>query len=340
MADQNQALIARGLSQGQGPDINELAQLLQNQGAQRPPNAPAGRTPGTGVGVFDVFTRGRRAEEAQEIAAGQGQAALVSSGVRQAEVNADRLAGIRQQLSNPATRAAGIAELDQISVAQGINATPTTRKIQMEQLAQAQIKTNVDVLAAQQAAGIGMSPERLVSTSDMLFDDRQREMLPFRDRLASFDQLMSVVDSESGPATVAVLFKFIKSMDDSVVRTSEGELLVSSVGALGNLANEFNKLLGGGIFDENTRNQIKETATQLGRQTFATANRINTDHDERAARFAEQFQTPALRELSRGAGFDPGRTFNQGPATTVGGSPGEPAAAEITEPPPGFSVPD
>ena len=298
-----------------GGDALQL--LLQLQMGQQ----NAGRSNESGLISGPIRRRKREAREAElaQVTAQResqlGQMAFQSSGLDPQQIQPGRLQGLQGLLSDPATRQAGLAELDQIQQAQGINQSQSARSIAREQLAQAQIKTNVDLLAQQRSMGLGMSPERLVQTADMLFDDRQRELAPYTDRLASFDQLMAVIDDASGPASVAVLFKFIKSMDDSVVRTSEGELLTSSVGPIGDLVNQFNKAAGGGIFAPETREAIKQTATDLAKQTFGTADRINTDHDKRAARFADQFQTPALRELSQGVGFDAGRTFEAGAAT-------------------------
>ena len=327
MADQNIGQRNFALEQLQQLSEAEAAQTSQRRGGPDESGLITGP-------IFRGIRERREERKATEVAdierqveAGRGQTLFGQLGL-EAELDDPRVGAVQRGLMDPGTRAASLAEAQQLQSEFSIGMSPSARSLQIEALAQAQVKTNTDILNAQRNSGVGMSPQLLTSTADMLFDDRQREMRPFNDRLASFDQLMSVIDTETGPATVAVLFKFIKSMDDSVVRTSEGELLTSSVGAIGDIVNQTNKLLGGGIFDENTRQQIKETASALAQQTFATADQISTDHDKRAARFAEQFQTPALFELARGAGFDPGRTFDQGPVAP-GGSSGEPVPAEL-----------
>ena len=165
-------------------------------------------------------------------------------------------------------------------------------------------------LELQQQQGIGLNPDDLRSTSFALADDRRAELQPFKDQLSSFDQLMSVIDVESGPASMAVLFKFIKSMDDSVVRESEGRLLTSASGPVRQMVNLFNQIQGGGLFDQQTRDEIKQAASLLAEGSFNVAKQVSADHDKRAAQFAETFQAPAIEALSRGTGFDPTRTFD------------------------------
>ena len=332
MADQDQALIARGLSQGQGPDINELAQALQQQGAQRPPAAFAGRTPGTGVGVIDLFTRGRRADEAREIAASQVPATFAASGVDPAAGIAGRADAVQQLLANPSTRAQGLVELGNMQTQQGINMTGPERSILLDQMNQAQIKSKSDALAFQQAQGLPVDRALLVSTSRDLRQERTKDLAPYNDSLRSFDELNAALELDSGPASMAVLFKFIKALDDSVVRASEGELLTSSSGPVRALVDQFNQIQAGGLFGEDTKNDIREVATAIAQTQFGIAQRINADHDKVAARFGERFGMPSVIELSQSAAFDPGRTFGPGRVGGGGGgSSGEPAATATGE---------
>ena len=189
-------------------------------------------------------------------------------------------------------------------------------------------------LIAEQVAGMNLerqaagrlSPEKLATTADMLFDDRQKEMAPYKDRLGSYDQLMSVIDTQSGPASMAVLFKFISSMDDSVVRDSEGKMLSSSGGPVGELVNSFNEIAGGGFFGPEMRQQIKGTATQLAQATHQTASQISAGHDKRMATFAESYMAPELNQLAAGVGFNPGRAFGGSAAPAPGTATPPPAA--------------
>ena len=290
--------------------------------------------PGPLAGIFgstanpDAPANVRRAEELaaeqrarSELTQLTVNADIAASGINVAQLDPARLAALQTQLAvNPE---AGQKTLNEIEAAQEVNFSPreiakgaieadrasVEFRIAQQQEAAGKISANMDILNRQRALGIGMDPERLISTSDMLFDDRRRDMAPFRDQLANFDQLQSIISTESGPASMAVLFKFIKSMDDSVVRESEGRLLSSSSGPVRQLVNLFNQVQGGGLFDQTTRDEINQAATQIAEATFSTAKQINDDHDSRAARFAEQFQTPALAELSAGVGFNPARQF-------------------------------
>ena len=297
---------------------DEFIARVQAQGS-------AGATPGGPSQLVNLFTRGRREREGAQVGQAQGEAALAASGVRQDEIAADRLQGIQAQLANPATRAAGIAELDQISTAQGLNTSPTTRKIQAQTLAQANLQTKSAQLAFDQASGAAVDRDLLVSTARDLRGERAKDLAPFNDSLRSFDELNAALELDSGPASMAVLFKFIKALDDSVVRASEGELLTSSSGPVRALVDQFNQIQAGGLFGPDTKNDIREIATAIAQTQFATAQRINADHDRVAARFGERFGMPSVVELSQSARFDPERQFGAAP----GGSPDEPTQPAV-----------
>ena len=352
MADQDQALLQRGLSQGQGPDINEMAQALAAQAAQRPPEAFAGRTPGTGIGVIDLFTRGRRAAEARELSTQRAQSRandfINASGVDTSKLSEQELSGLRGlAVSDPLSFN---QQVQQVELAQQMNLSPAQShqarrssvdlRIQDEQLAQASLKTKSDQLAFQVASGQAVDRTLLVSASKDIRAERAKDLAPYNDSLRSFDELNAALELDSGPASMAVLFKFIKALDDSVVRASEGELLTSSSGPVRALVDQFNQIQAGGLFGEDTKNDIRQVATAIAQAQFATAERINASHDKVATRFADRFGMPSIVELSQSAAFDPGRTFNGaaagGGANNGGGSPDEPA---VTEPPPGFSRP-
>ena len=177
------------------------------------------------------------------------------------------------------------------------------------------IDTELKVLERDRAMGIGLDPTRLVAVSNELRDERNDDLKPFMAKLASFDELNSVIDLTSGPASMAVLFKFIKSMDDSVVRESEGRLLTSSTGLVGEFVNKFNQAMGDGIFAPETIEDIRQTATEIAKGNFKTAEQINERHDILAGRFATQFMEPALVGLSQSARFNQDRTFGAAPGS-------------------------
>ena len=344
MADQNRALIEQGLSQGQGPNILEMAQQLQNQRPAAPERAPAGfagRTPGTGVGIIDLFTRGRRAEAGRDLARQRASDFINAAGVDISGLSEQERSGLAGlAVSDPASFN---AQVQQLELAQQLNLSPAQShqarrasvdlRIADEQLAQASIKTKSDTLAFQRASGLAPDRDLLVSTAKDIRGERAKDLAPYNDSLRSFDELQAALELDSGPASMAVLFKFIKALDDSVVRASEGELLTSSSGPVRALVDQFNQIQAGGLFGEDTKNDIREVATGIAQTQFRLAERINADHDKVAARFAERFGMPSVIELSQSAAFDPGRTFGAAP----GGSSDEPA---ITEPPAGFSRPD
>ena len=240
-----------------------------------------------------------QAQQAASFEANENQ--ITGSGIERGLLAPGQLEAFQNMQPDQLERA-----LNEVQAAQPQPMTP----IQEQQLQQAKIKTNLDQLDLERSQGIGLSPERVIATSDMLFDDRRRDMAPYQDRLGSYDQLMSVIDDPTGPSSMATLFKFISSMDDSVVRDSEGKMLTSSQGPIGELANLYNQAIGQGFFDEPTRTAIKRTATLLAQSTHATAKQISQDHDTRAAGFAREYQTPALISLSQGAGFNSGRQFD------------------------------
>ena len=342
---------------GQAPDqltrLQEISTTSARNEARRESLADE-RTPGGFSGIisgpiaraFGAEGAEQRAGAAGDAAAEQaildaegarlgGQALIGASGVDLTQLEPQRAAALQTLAVTDPLRAE--AEINEIQAAQSINITPAQvrtaqraavdlsrasvdLRIATQTERQALIKSSMDALSFQRASGMGMTPQLLTSTADMLFDDRSRDMAPYKDQLASFDQLQSIINTESGPASMAVLFKFIKSMDDSVVRESEGRLLSSSSGPVRELVNAFNKIAGGGLFDQQTRDEINQAATNIARASFATAKQINDDHDQRAARFAEQFQTPAIQTLSAGTGFDPTRTFTEIEIRQRGGS--------------------
>ena len=65
-----QALLQRGLSQGQGLDIFALAAQQSQADRDERPTEPVA---GTGVGLIDVFTKGARTDAAERIKAAQAK---------------------------------------------------------------------------------------------------------------------------------------------------------------------------------------------------------------------------------------------------------------------------
>lgn len=330
MADQ-QALIQQGLSQGQGPDIFQMAQALQAQA--QPQGQPAQRTiaPGTGVGILDVFTAPARRREQQQINRQQSQQRasdfINASNVDVSKLSEQEISGLSGlAVSDPASFN---QQIQQIELAQELNLSPAQNaqarrasvdlRIADQQLIQAGIKTKTDRLALDQATGVVPDRDLLVSTAKDLRGERAKDLAPYNDSLRSFDELQAALELDSGPASMAVLFKFIKALDDSVVRASEGELLTTSSGPVRALVDQFNQIQAGGLFGEDTKNDIREVATAIAQAQFDMATRINADHDKVAARFADRFGMPSVIELSQSAGFDPARTFAPAPGGGDGG---------------------
>ena len=345
MADEQQALLA-GQAQGQGPDIFDLARQTQ----QARPAAPE-RTiaPGTGVGIIDLFTAPARRAEQQQINTQRAQQRATdfinASGVDINQLSRQEISGLQGlAVSDPA---AFNAQIQQVEMAQSLNLSPAQShqvrrgnvdlRIADQQLIQAGIKSRMDQLTFNQASGAAPDRDLLVSTSRDIRVERAKDLAPYNDSLRSFDELQAALELDSGPASMAVLFKFIKALDDSVVRASEGELLTSSSGPVRALVDQFNQIQAGGLFGEDTKNDIREVATAIAKSQFATAQRINADHDTVAARFAERFGMPSVIELSQSAAFDPSRSF--GPQDDTGGGGGGDAGDDDIanmEPPPGF----
>ena len=129
MADEQQALIQRGLEAGQGRDIFELAEATRRR--QPPPTASAERsiTPGTGIGIIDIFTAParRRAATTERIESRAEQAGNLLD-IQQLGFEAPGLQADEQllldSLADPATRGATLGELRQRQIAQGINLDP------------------------------------------------------------------------------------------------------------------------------------------------------------------------------------------------------------------------
>ena len=343
MADQDQALIAAGLSAGQGPDIFELARQTAQQ---RPAAADRTIAPGTGVGIIDLFTAPARRREQTRINTERAQSRATdfinASKVDISKLSEQEISGLQGlAVSDPA---AFQAQIQQVELAQGANLSPAQShqvrrgsvdlRIADQQLVQAGIKTRMDTLAEQQQLGLAPDRDLLVSTSRDLRAERSKDLAPYNDSLRSFDELQAALELDSGPASMAVLFKFIKALDDSVVRASEGELLTTSSGPVRALVDQFNQIQAGGLFGEETKNDIREVATAIAQAQFDMASRINADHDKVAARFGERFGMPSIVELSQSAGFDPTRSF--APAPGGNGGDTDDNIADM-EPPEGFS---
>ena len=353
MADTPQhSLLAEGLSQGQGPDIFELARATRG----RAPAAEEGErqptrtiVPGTGVAAIDIFTRKSRREEQADIntrnAMQQANDFINASGVDVSKLSEQEVSGLQGlALSNPQAFA---QQIQQVELSQGLNLSAAQHaqarrssvdlRIADEQLIQAGIKTKMDRLTFNQAAGFAPDRDLLVSTAKDLRGERTKDLAPYNDSLRTFDDLVAVLDLDSGPASMAVLFKFIKSMDDSVVRASEVELLTSASGPVRALVDQWNRIQAGGVFGPETKAEILEVAQGIAETQFNAAKRINDNHDRLAARFAERFGMPSVIELSQSAAFDPNRTF--APAPGCRSTAPHPPVDDMSnmEPPPGFT---
>ena len=253
-----------------------------------------------------------------------------AAGVDQGQLSDQEQTGLRGlALSNPQ---AYQQQVTRIAAGQGLNQTPAQAaigrrasvdlRIADQTLAQAAIKTQMDELSFNQASGRAVDPQLLISTARDLRGERSKDLAPYNDSLRTFDDLVSVLDLDSGPASMAVLFKFIKSMDDSVVRASEVELLSSASGPVRALVDQWNRIQAGGVFGPETKAEILEVAQGIARSQFDAAERINASHDKVAARFAERFGMPSIIELSQAAAFDPSRTFEQAPPAAAPPPPG------------------
>ena len=94
-----------------------------------------------------------------------------------------------------------------------------------------------------------------------------------------------------------------------MVRSSEGELLTSSPGAVRSFANQYNAAVGRGFFDETTTAEIMQTAQTMAESNFQTAQEVNDRHDKLVGQFATQFMEPGLVGLTQSARFNQDRQF-------------------------------
>lgn len=276
----------------------------------------------------------RRAREQRELVAAQAaieaeaieqsgiaQSTARASGVDFQQLSPDVAAGIQQLLGREDTRPEGVRRLDQAQAQQGLMLTPAQNaqarrasvdlRIADQSLITAEMQNNM--LRLEQDVAFGRAPDRqlLTDQANLLRGERAKDLAPYNDSLRSYDELLAAIELDSGPASMAVLFKFIKALDDSVVRSSEGQLLTSSSGPVRALVDQFNQIQAGGLFGEDTKADILEVATAIAESQFSTAMRINAEHDRVAARFGERFGMPSVVELSQSAAFDRGRSFEE-----------------------------
>jgi hypothetical protein len=98
---------------------------------------------------------------------------------------------------------------------------------------------------------------------------------------------------------VAVLFKFLQSMDGSVVRDSEGKFFAASGGPLQGALNKINEIMGQGIFDATMMGEIMDVAESLVQNKITAIDEINAGYDQKLGQFSREFGFPGLVELTQ-----------------------------------------
>ena len=270
---------------------------------------------------------GKQAERA-EFEAGRERTAdtLIASGVSRQDIGDDRFDALtRLGVSDPQTFN---AEVDAI---QASRPTP----VQAQQLRKARLSADIEQLNFDQARGIGLAPERLLNVTNQLRDERRADLAPHVAHLNNFTELAQTIQFDTGPASVATLFKFISGLDDSVVRDSEAKMVGGSTGPVRELVNWINRIEGGGILSEPDKQEILQVSQSIAETVFNTATEVNKRHDVVAGQFSERFMVPGIANLTQSAAFDPNQQFGQPPTPPARVEP----PGEITEAPEGFSVP-
>jgi len=133
-----------------------------------------------------------------------------------------------------------------------------------------------------------------ITTTDVLGaqKDERKTFETTNKGVKNFQQLLDAAQAADGAASYALMIKFIKQLDDSVVREGEVATFGGFQGALTNLKNEFSKTTGSGFTPE-----VKANMINLASQT---ANRLVNDYATYRAG----------KEKSYAAiGFDPNMVF-------------------------------
>jgi len=111
-----------------------------------------------------------------------------------------------------------------------------------------------------------------ITTTDVLGaqKDERKTFEATNKGVKNFQQLLDAAKAADGAASYALMIKFIKQLDDSVVREGEVNTFGGFQGALTNLKNEFSKTTGSGFTPE-----VKANMINLASQT---ANRLVNDY--------------------------------------------------------------
>ena len=211
----NQGLIAQGTEQGQGPDLLGMAQEL---GRQRGQEESGTRTPGTGVGIIDIFTRKKRQQAQTEINTQQAlkRAADVfdASGVDANKLTTQELEGLQRLALTDED--AFDRQMDQIEMAQGLNMSPQTKTAWERDV----VALNRERLEAEALARQGFDSELTANMANQIRDERRADLGPVVANLQSAQEVAELLLSgnRSGAVAFSTMYRWIKRHDNSVVR--------------------------------------------------------------------------------------------------------------------------
>ena len=354
MADTPQhSLLAEGLSQGQGPDIFELARATRG----RAPAAEEGErqptrtiVPGTGVAAIDIFTRKSRREEQTKIntsnALQRAQDLINASNIDPKRLTGQEMQGLQGlALSDPGAFDAQIQEIE-LRQRPPTQAQLDTHKaavqnfeIGQQNFIQEEIETTTARMGLAKLQGGIPDLVDVLRTADNLNKQLEAQLSPYTTALSAYDNLIATANLDpTGASSVAASFQFIRSMDNTAVRASEIEMLSTSGGPVRSFMNDLNRFYGEGVFAPETFAELIETATAIARTQFEAAESINNAHMIKVGNYATEFLMPQLLNVVGATTFDPGRTFGEPADTTPPATPPPPVDDISTmEPPPGFT---
>lgn len=222
--------------------------------------------------LMEFFGRGNAREEAaaqsQILEGERGADELTAAGIDTSSLGDDRLGALTRQLADPNTRAAGMAELDQIQAAQGVN-TP------MQQLTMAGEAQNRLMLEGAKAVA---SEERSMRAS------WQTMIAPTVNVLRSVDMARGQLELGSPEAALNSARIFIQQLDSSMVTNPEIANVIQQQGLAGQLAQFENWAKGGGSFDDDTRKRMVDSMAAIGQVYKAHGDGLMQQTQELARR--------------------------------------------------------
>ncbi len=222
-----------------------------------------------------------------------------------------RLGGIAGAIASPDRdiRLAGLGQLEQIS---------PRGALEMEQLRLANQREALELQALQNPQSL-YDPEFQATIANQLRDERSADLKPYQTQLRLFDDINSLLQPamqggmQTGPAAMNILFRYIKGLDDSVVRPSEGEALRGGTGIASQFVSMYNEMLGQGFITPQIAQQMHEAAATVAQQQYTAAQDVAAMHNERAAAFVEEYAFSQNFDRLAGRGMLRERSFDINP---------------------------